>query len=95
MPRQGAPDDPTGEQKGWPLLSLLEHAGIKDAKRVLLTGDELNLTLEEGDLDPKSAVPFIKLNRQGALRYRTYKKEGAGWVVAGDLRGLRKIEVLQ
>lgn len=95
LPRQGAPDDPSGEQKGWPLLSLLEHAGVKNAKRVLLTGDELNLTLEESDLDPKTAVPFIKLNRQGALRFRTYKKEGTGWVVAGDLRGLRKIQVLQ
>ncbi|HRC55142.1 MAG TPA: hypothetical protein PKU97_04420 [Kofleriaceae bacterium] len=95
LPRQAAPDDSSGEQKGWTLMSILAAANIKQAKRVLLTGEELNLTLEEADLDPKLAVPFIKLNRQGSLRFRTYRKEGAGWTVGGDLRGLHKIQVLK
>jgi hypothetical protein len=62
---------------------------------VLLSGEEMNLTLEKEDLDPKLAVPFIKLNRQGSLRFRTYRKQGTGWSMGGDLRGLRKIQVLQ
>lgn len=95
LPRENAPDDTSGEHKGWTLAALLAAANVKGAKRVLLTGDELNLTLEEADLDPKLAVPFIKLNRQGSLRFRTYKKEGTGWTVGGDLRGLRKIQVLK
>lgn len=95
LPRQAAPDDTTGEHKGWTLEALLGAAEVKGAKRVLLTGEELNLTLEEADLDPKLAVPFIKLNRQGSLRFRTYRREGSGWVMGGDLRGLKKIQVLE
>lgn len=95
LPREAAPDDTTGEHKGWTLAALLAAAEVKSAKRVLLTGEELNLTLEEADLDPKLAVPFIKLNRQGALRFRTYRREGTGWTMGGDLRGLKKIQVLE
>lgn len=95
LPRQAAPDDATGEYKGWTLAAILAAAEVQSAKRVLLTGEELNLTLEEADLDPKLAVPFIKLNRQGALRFRTYRKEGSGWTMGGDLRGLKKIQVLE
>lgn len=95
LPRQNAPDDTTGEHKGWTLEALLAAAQVQRAKRVLLTGEELNLTLEEADLDPKQAVPFIKLNRQGTLRFRTYRREGSGWAMGGDLRGLKKIQVLE
>lgn len=95
IPRENAPDDDTGEHKGWSLLAILASEKIAPPRRVLLTGDEMNLTLEPEDLDPKLAVPFIKLNRQGTLRFRVYKKTGQAWTLGGDLRGLRKIQVLQ
>lgn len=85
-----------GEAKGWPLSTILANAGLKSYKRLRLTGEGgTNLTLEQQDLDPKTSVPFVKLNRQGALRFRVYKKQGAGWEAGADLRGLTKIEVLE
>ncbi len=95
IPRENAPDDDTGEHKGWSLLAVLAAEKIPQPKRVLLTGDEMNLTLEQEDLDPKTAVPFIKLNRQGSLRFRVYRKTGDTWTLGGDLRGLRKIQILK
>ena len=96
IPRENAPDDASGEHKGWTLGAILASQKIAMPRRALLTGDELNLTLEKEDLDPKTSIPFIKLNRQGALRFRTYKKQGDTWnAMGGDLRGLRKIQVLQ
>jgi hypothetical protein len=95
LPQDLEPDDDSGEHKGWKLSSILTMAKVPAPKRALLTGADLNLTLEAQDLDPNVAVPFIKLNRQGQLRYRTYKKSGDGWTVSGDLRGLTKIQVLQ
>lgn len=95
LPQENAPDDDTGEHKGWSLTAVLALAKVPAPRRVLLSGEEMNLTLEKDDLDPKLAVPFIKLNRQGSLRFRTYKKQGTGWSLGGDLRGLRKIQILQ
>jgi hypothetical protein len=95
LPRENPPDDDSGEHQGWKLSSILAAAKVPMPHRILLTGEELNLTLEKADLDPKVSVPFVKLNRQGTLRFRTYKKQGDGWAVGGDLRGLRKIQVLQ
>lgn len=85
-----------GEAKGWPLGVILENAGVRAYKRLRLTGETgTNLTLEKQDLDPKTSVPFVKLNRQGSLRFRVYKKQGEGWEAGADLRGLTKIEVLE
>ena len=38
---------------------------------------------------------FVKLNRQGSLRFRIYKQQGEGWTPGGDLRELISIEVLK
>jgi len=46
------------------------------------------------DLDPKRAVPFVKLNRQGTLRFRVFKKQGDTWQPGQDVRGLVAVEVL-
>jgi hypothetical protein len=51
-----------------------------------------SVVLERKDLDAKT-VPFIKLNKQGALRLRVLKKAGAGWQPAGELRALAGIKV--
>lgn len=96
IPRENAPDDTSGEHKGWSLVSILAAQQVAAPKRAILTGDEMNLTLEQEDFDARTSIPFVKLNRQGALRFRTYKKQGDAWTaMGGDLRGLRKIQVLQ
>jgi len=63
---------------------------------VRLSGESgSSVTLEKQDLDPKTSVPFVKLNRQGQLRFRVFKKQGESWQPGPDLRGLTKIEVLE
>jgi hypothetical protein len=94
IPREGMPGG-GGDAKGWRLGAILDAAGIKTFKKVRLTDAAgPSLTLEAGDLDAKT-IPFIKLNRQGSLRFRVYKQQGEGWQPAGDLRDLSKIEVLE
>jgi hypothetical protein len=94
-PRESQPGE-TGEGKGWTLASILDHAGVKGYEKLLLTGEGgTNLTLEKQDLDPKSSIPFVKLNRQGALRFRVFKKQGDTWQPGQDLRGLVRVEVLK
>jgi hypothetical protein len=94
-PRAPTPGE-TGEGKGWPLSTILANAGVKSYERLLLTGENgTNLTLEKQDLDPKTSVPFVKLNRQGSLRFRVHKKQGDTWQLGQDLRGLTRIEVLK
>ena len=94
-PRESMPGE-SGEGKGWPLAAILARAGVKGYERLRLTGENgTNLTLEKQDLDPKTAVPFVKLNRQGQLRFRVFKKEGETWQPGADLRGLVQIEVLK
>jgi hypothetical protein len=91
LPREATPGNP--DQKGWRLTALLDAAGVKSyAHLVLSDASGTNLTLERADLSDTS-VPFIKLNKQGALRLRVFKKEGNGWNAAGDLRALTAIDV--
>jgi hypothetical protein len=95
LPRHGPPDE-QGDGQGWNLTAVIEAAGIKKYERVLVADAAgVNLTLEKRDLDPKKSVPFLKLNRQGQLRFRVYKKEGEHWQIGGDLRGLARIEILK
>lgn len=94
-PRQPLPGE-TGDAKGWPLSVVLANAGVQKYERLVLTGENgTNLTLEKQDLDPKTSVPFIKLNRQGSLRFRVYKKQGELWQAGADLRGLVRVEILK
>jgi len=65
-------------------VKTFEHLVLRDA------GGN-NLTLDRADLSDTS-VPFLKLNKQGMLRLKVYKKAGDGWNAAGDLRGLTAIE---
>ncbi|HUJ59864.1 MAG TPA: hypothetical protein VLX92_15275 [Kofleriaceae bacterium] len=96
IPRSGMPGDDSKEPKGWPLAQLLDAAGIKSFHTLLLTDtDGLNLTLEKRDFDDQTSIPFVKLNRQGALRVTVFKKQGQGWQKGGDLRGLAAIQVVK
>jgi hypothetical protein len=90
LPREPTPGNP--EQRGWRLTALLDAAGVKSFDHLVLTdATGTNLTLERSDVSDTS-VPFIKLNKQGALRLRVLKKTGGGWNAAGDLRALIAIE---
>jgi hypothetical protein len=94
--RQPMPGDTSNEAKGWPLVVILDAGGIKKFERVLLSDSTgSNLTLDKADFDPKTSVPYVKLNRQGALRVTVFKKQGEGWQKGGDLRGLAAIEVVK
>ncbi|HEX3763168.1 MAG TPA: hypothetical protein VHW23_30955 [Kofleriaceae bacterium] len=91
LPREGTPGSP--DQKGWRLAALLEAAGVKTFQHLVLSdASGTNLTLDKADVSDTS-VPFLKLNKQGILRLKVYKKAGDGWNSAGDLRGLAAIEV--
>lgn len=81
---------------GWTLPAVLEAAGVKpaEAKQIVVYGEEgANLVLEPGDLDPAKANLFIKLNRQGKLRFRVFRKVGETWEVGGELRGISEVEL--
>jgi len=91
LPREPTPGNP--EQRGWRLTALLDAAGVKHFDHLVLTdATGTSLALERGDVSDTS-VPFIKLNKQGALRLRVLKKAGDGWNAAGDLRALVAIDV--
>jgi hypothetical protein len=90
LPREPMPGN--ADQRGWRLTALLEAAGIKSYQRLVLTdATGANLTLDRKDVNDAS-IPFVKLNRQGALRFRVFKKVGDGWNPGSDLRGLISID---
>ncbi|MEO7094883.1 MAG: hypothetical protein ABI175_16610 [Polyangiales bacterium] len=94
IPREVMPGG-SGDAKGWKLVALLEAEGVTTFEKLLLTDAAgLTLTIEHKEIDDKN-VPFVKLNRQGSLRFRIYKQQGEGWTPAGDLRELVSIEVLK
>jgi hypothetical protein len=94
--RQPMPGDDSKEPRGWTLATIMDAAGIKTFQKILLTDvSGQALSLEQADFDPNTSVPFVKLNRAGALRVTVFKKQGEGWQRAGDLRGLASIEVLK
>jgi hypothetical protein len=93
IPRVPLPGE-TGDGRGWALATLLEAAKVTKFERLVLSDAAgLNLTLDKKDFDPQSSIPYVKLNRQGALRFNLFKKVGTGWQRSGDLRGLVSIQV--
>lgn len=91
LPRETTPGN--ADQKGWKLTAVLEAAGVKTFKRLILTDvSGTNLTLDRADISDTS-VPFLKLNKQSALRFRVYKKTGEAWQPGADLRALASINV--
>ena len=94
VPREAPPGEK--DLKGWSLATLLKTAGVDHYEKVLLTDAAgVNLTLEKQDLDPATSVPFLKLNRQGTLRVKVYRKQADSWQATGDLRGLARVEILK
>ncbi|HEU0033420.1 MAG TPA: hypothetical protein VFQ53_22465 [Kofleriaceae bacterium] len=92
LPRESQPG--SEDTKGWRLAQLLAAAGVtKYSKLALIDAGGTSLILDKAELDDKNVVPFVKLNRQGSLRFRLLKKQGTGWQAAGDLRALATIKV--
>lgn len=88
IPRES---EPGGEKKGWKLITVLDAAGIKDWQTVTLAdATGTSLPIDKKDVSDTS-IPFVKLNKQGQLRVRVYKKQGDGWTAAGDLRSMTSI----
>lgn len=82
-----------GDAKGWKLDTILAAGGVTSYTKVtLLDASGTSIPLQKSELTADT-VPFIKLNRQGSLRFRLYKKQGDGWQSSGDLRSLSTIKV--
>jgi hypothetical protein len=72
---------------------ILAAADVKTFKKVTLhDANGASIPLERNEVSAES-VPFVKLNRQGSLRFRLYKKQNDGWQPSGDLRSLVEIKV--
>jgi hypothetical protein len=92
LPREEMPGN--ADTKGWPLTKLLAAAQVTTFKKlVLVDAAGTSLAIERAEFDDKTTIPFIKLNRQGSLRFRMLKKQGEGWQPTGDLRALTTIKV--
>lgn len=81
------------DTKGWRLTAILQAVGIKKFEKLILKdANGTTLPLDRTDYDDINVVPFIKLNKQGTLRFRVVKKVGEGWQTGADLRDLTGIE---
>lgn len=92
LPREPQPGNE--DTKGWRVTQFLEAAGVKAYEKVvLIDASGTSLPYERKELEAKTANPFVKLNKQGALRFRMFKKQGEGWQPRADLRSLTAIQV--
>lgn len=95
IPRENVPG--TDEPKGWTLQTILTAAGVTAFEKLVLSdarGTALNI--DKTAFDPKTSIPYVKLNRQGQLRLRVFKKQGTNWnPTGGDLREFVAIEVVK
>lgn len=95
LPRDNVPG--TTDPKGWTLQKILDAAGVKAFdKLILLDARGTALNVDKTAFDSKTSIPFVKLNRQGLLRLRIFKKQGANWnPTGGDLREFTAVEVVK
>jgi len=86
---------PGGNGQGWKLVTLLDAAGIKSFEKLVL-GDTQGtvLPIEKADIS-ETSIPFVKLNKQGQLRVKVWKKQGDGFTAAGELRSMTSITQLK
>lgn len=95
IPRENVPG--TDEPKGWTLQTVLRASGITTFEKLVLSdarGTALNI--DKTAFDPATSIPYVKLNRQGQLRLRVFKKQGTNWnPTGGDLREFVAIEVVK
>ena len=85
--------------KGQSLRDLVTAAGllpttIAGAKLWLVDGEGASLGLAVDDVVAGRMFAFLRINRHGELRLKTYEQVDAVWHLRGDLRGLRSIKLL-
>jgi len=92
LPREPQPGNE--DTKGWRVTQFLAAAGVKSYKSVvLIDAGGASLPFERAELEAKTSNPFVKLNKQGSLRFRMFKRQGDGWQPSADLRSLVAIQV--
>ena len=92
LPREAQPGAP--DTKGWRLTALLDAANVKTFNKIILIDAAgVSLPFEKAELVDANANPFIKMNKQGTLRFRMLKKSGERWKATGDLRALVTVQV--
>jgi len=81
---------------GWDVASILAAKKITPTAKLIITDDSgASVTMTSKQLDPKTDLAFMKVNKQGQLRFRLFEKNSGGaWDVAGDLRGVTIIELV-
>jgi hypothetical protein len=90
LPREPQPGNE--DTKGWRVQQFLTAAGVTKFQTItLVDANGATVPLTKKELD--GGVAFIKLNKQGALRFRMYTKKGEGWEPGADLRSLVRIDI--
>jgi hypothetical protein len=81
---------------GWDVATVLAAEKITPTAKLIVTDEGgTSVTLTAKQLDPKTDLAFMKVNKQGQIRFRLFEKNaGGGWDVAGELRGVTTIELL-
>jgi hypothetical protein len=81
---------------GWDVASVLAAEKITPTAKLIVTDEGgATVTITAKQLDPKTDLAFMKVNKQGQIRFRLFEKNsGGGWDVAGELRGVTTIELL-
>lgn len=90
LPREPQPGNE--DTKGWRVQQFLEAAGVTKYQSITLV-DASGATVPLTKKELEGSVAFIKLNKQGALRFRMYTKKGEGWESGADLRALTRIDI--
>ena len=85
---------PTGDTDttGWNLLDVLAAKQLSapaNGRTVVTDADGAMVQMTAVELDPRTGLAFLKVNRKGELRFRLFQKNAGGaWDVAGELRGV-------
>jgi hypothetical protein len=84
------------ETQGWDVAAVLASRKLKPTAKVVITDESgTTVTMTAAQFDPKKDLAFMKVNKQGQIRFRLFEKNAAGaWDVAGELRGVTTIELL-
>ncbi len=84
------------ETTGWDVATVLASRNLKPTAKVIITDDSgTSVTMTASQFDPKKDLAFMKLNKQGQVRFRLFEKNASGvWDVIGELRGVTTIELL-
>lgn len=93
LPKITAPVGDT-ETPGWNLKDIIGLQGdVKFEKVLVLSEGAPPVEVSAADVANADILGFFKLNRQGVLRFRMYKRAGGSWDTLHELRGVTQITV--